>query len=601
MDNSKKKYVLMLKFMVPFGAFIIVMVIGLILFFTPRYKKEFTSEIEANMYKNETSVTTWLNYFYSQVEVLTSYCKYETDYIQMLDSFKELESIKDEIINIYFSGTVPYKDGGILIIVYGDNLEGFDQTTREWYREAVKNTSGIYISPPYMDAQTKDIVITISKAIVLNGTVKGVIGIDISFTKIAKLLLADVNNKYFIALNDGRFITHTDNNLLFNQQRNIYTELNAPQLNGKDYAVMLDKYQWTAVYDIPNTPWILVGNGSVKNLTDKIRTLSIIMVIVALGFLGIQFILVIFNVNPLSLTLDKAIEVIKNMTNHHFDAIFDEKLLNKSDQTGVLVNSIKDMQKSLGDSIHFFQESLNFINKEIDSVSDGSLNLSDRTNTQASSLEELSSLIESLSTSLDETNVHSEDAKNMSAKVADATKSGVESSSEIISSMNEILESSKKISEMTKLIQSIAFQTNILALNAAVEAARAGDQGKGFAVVASEIRALAQNVDETAKSITNTINDALSKVEAGNKAVDNSSKILGDIENLAQDMLTKLTSISERAVREADSINQINVSVRQLNSITGENSTLAESNADSAREVRTKIEDMVVQINNFKF
>ena len=203
--------------------------------------------------------------------------------------------------------------------------------------------------------------------------------------------------------------------------------------------------------------------------------------------------------------------------------------------------------------------------------------------------------------SLDETNNHSEDAKNMSAKVADATKVGVESSAEIISSMNEILESSKKISEMTKLIQSIAFQTNILALNAAVEAARAGDQGKGFAVVASEIRALAQNVDETAKSITNTINDALSKVEAGNKAVDNSSKILGDIENLAQDMLTKLTSISERAVREADSINQINVSVRQLNSITGENSTLAESNADSAREVRTKIEDMVVQINNFKF
>ena len=154
---------------------------------------------------------------------------------------------------------------------------------------------------------------------------------------------------------------------------------------------------------------------------------------------------------------------------------------------------------------------------------------------------------------------------------------------------------------MTKLIQSIAFQTNILALNAAVEAARAGDQGKGFAVVASEIRSLAQNVDETAKSITNTINDALSKVDAGNKAVENSSKILGDIESLAEDMLTKLTSISERAVVEADSINQINVFVRQLNSITGDNSNLAETNANSVKEVRTRIEDMVEQINNFKF
>ena len=167
--------------------------------------------------------------------------------------------------------------------------------------------------------------------------------------------------------------------------------------------------------------------------------------------------------------------------------------------------------------------------------------------------------------------------------------------------MNDILESSKKIADMTKLIQSIAFQTNILALNAAVEAARAGEQGKGFAVVASEIRSLAQNVDDTAKNITDTINEALTKVDIGNKAVEKSSKILEDIEALAQDMLAKLTSISQRAVVEADSINQINVSVRQLNSITGENSTLAVSNANSTKEVRTKIEDMADQINSFKF
>ena len=600
MNDRKKKYILMVKFLAPFAIFIVILVIGLILYFTPRYTKEFSKEVEVNIYKKEASINNWINVFYSQIEVLASYCKFEKDYMQMLASFKELQMLKrDEIKNIYFIELS--KDDGAFISIYSDNLEHYNQTTKEWYRGALENISDTYISSPYINTYTGEIVITMSKAVTANSSTIGIVAIDISFTKIFEVLLQDRENQFFVALDDGRFITHTDKNLILNQQRNIYTELNATRLNGTNYAFYIQKSYWTAVYNMPNLNWLLVGNGNCDSLNKKISTLYFLIVIVSIGFLGIQFILVVSNITPLSQALDKAIEVIKNMSNKHFNATFDKKLLEKSDQTGVLVNTIQNMQKSIGSSIHFFQESANFINNEIESVSNGSRNLSDRANMQASSLEELSSLIESLSESLNETNIQSNDTKDGAIKVTDAIKVGIESSHKIISSMDEISQSSKKISEMTNLIQSIAFQTNILALNAAVEAARAGEQGKGFAVVASEIRSLAQNVDETSKNITVTINEVLTKIDAGNKAVENSSKILGDVWRLAEDMLSKLTSISERSIRESDSINQINTSIRQLNSITGENNNLAESNANSTIEIKTKIGDMVEQINNFKF
>ena len=50
MNDKKKKYVLMLKFLVPFAVFIIVVVIGLMLYFIPRYKKEFLLEIDVIFY-----------------------------------------------------------------------------------------------------------------------------------------------------------------------------------------------------------------------------------------------------------------------------------------------------------------------------------------------------------------------------------------------------------------------------------------------------------------------------------------------------------------------------------------------------------------------
>ena len=76
-----------------------------------------------------------------------------------------------------------------------------------------------------------------------------------------------------------------------------------------------------------------------------------------------------------------------------------------------------------------------------------------------------------------------------------------------------------EIGGLAKAILGITDQTNLLALNAAIEAARAGEAGLGFAVVADEIRKLA----------------------------DESKKTVGEIQRIAQTVVTSVGNLSAGA------------------------------------------------------
>lgn len=607
--NFNKKSGLMSKFLIPFAIFLGIIVICMYIIYKPQYRRLFLTNLDVKMRTSSEEVVKWASSFYSEINIIEAYTKSSINTDDMLGAFFNILESKPDIANVYFGNIIPRNNpGGIFINPFSSLLPlDYDQTKRDWFTKAVSE-NGVYISEPYIAASSKKLVVTFAKAIYTNGYLKGVVGIDVLFSKIAEIMSSqskDENAEINIITKNGIYLTHKDDKYILSEQNTIFSNplfsnFQSAVANQNNLVEVKGK-EWAAVQNIENIPWMIAGYGNTEYFDNLMRRLIIVLFVVVTAFMSIETILVLVVVHPLSETLNRAINIIENMGNGDFNARFEKRLLDKKDQTGVLTKSIDEMQKNIGSVIFKIKHGIDVINNEIGKISEGSSNLSDRSNSQAAALEELASSIEALSSSLKETAKSASEAKNMSSKAYLDTKSGVEAVIQTANNMKEISESSKKISDITKMIQSIAFQTNILALNAAVEAARAGEQGRGFAVVASEIRSLAQTVNDAASNITNIVEDTVNKIEVGNASVTQSSELLNEIEKSVNEVSEVLTEISNSSIREEEGIEQINQAVMELNNITQENSNLAQDSAMSSKEVFDRTENMVEEISYFKF
>jgi len=265
-----------------------------------------------------------------------------------------------------------------------------------------------------------------------------------------------------------------------------------------------------------------------------------------------------------------------------------------------LMHGLESMQSRLSRIVDAIKSSASSISTASGQIAQGNADLSHRTEEQAASLEETAASIEQLTSTvrLNQDNAASGDEVACEGAKAAEKAGGVVS--EMLAAMTEISANSEKVAQIVSLIESIAFQTNILALNAAVEAARAGDQGRGFAVVAGEVRALAQRSATSAREIKDLIETSTSVVQAGRDLAARAGRDMEEVVTSVMRMKTITGEIATASREQAIGIEQVNVAIAQLDSVTQQNAALVEESAAAAHSMAEQARDLLHAVEVFK-
>jgi methyl-accepting chemotaxis protein len=282
------------------------------------------------------------------------------------------------------------------------------------------------------------------------------------------------------------------------------------------------------------------------------------------------------------------------------DGDLTQVIVSSTDETGQLLQALKDMNDSLVRIVGEVRIGTDAIATASGEIATGNLDLSSRTESQASSLEKTASSMEELTSTVRQNADNARQANQLVVSASDFAVKGGEVVGQVVHTMGSIKESSRKIVDIIGVIDGIAFQTNILALNAAVEAARAGEQGRGFAVVAAEVRNLAQRSAGAAKEIKTLIGDSVDKVDAGGKLVDEAGATMNEIVNSVKHVADIMSEITAASQEQSSGIEQVNQAIAHMDEVTQQNAALVEQAAAAAKSMQDQAGNLSMVVSVFK-
>ena len=476
----------------------------------------------------------------------------------------------------------------------------FDPTVRPWYKAAMDARAPV-LTKPYVSASDGRVIITFAEP-AKDGS--AVAAIDVGLDTVIKTVAAinPTPHSYGILVDHtGGIIGHPDSKLLLkpigdavaelagNKLQDIVTSKRVQELTLQGRGALLRASK------VAGTDWVLIvvlDRDEARAALGDMLNSSLITAVAAAGLAALILGLIINRILRRMTDVRDALEDIAS-GDRDLTRRLDTQGQDELAQIARAFNNFADQIASVLVEIRQSSDSVKVAAKEI---AVGNLDLSSRTEHQAGSLQETASAMEELTSTVKANADSAREANRLSESASAVAAQGGAVVSNVISTMNEISAASRQISDIIGVIDGIAFQTNILALNAAVEAARAGEQGRGFAVVASEVRNLAQRSAAAAREIKALIGNSVGKVEAGSQLVNEAGKTMDEVLSSVRSMTAIMREILNATQEQATGIEQVNLSINEMDGVTQQNAALVEEAAAAAgslQEQATVLADVV--------